>query len=108
VREVDPLSDLSETRRIFALDRSDRVQVAPNANIPLSTDIVAGARPLSVRTDVWGRRVLPDMSLSNGTLPLDDWGSEFGVRQTKTIGGASPHSVRIGYVLDAGSNRSAP
>jgi glycerophosphoryl diester phosphodiesterase len=100
--------DLSETRKIFELTRSERVQVAPNATIPLSTDIVAGARPLFVRTDVWGRRVLPDMSLSSGTLPLDDWGSEFGVRQTKTIGGASPHSVRIGYVLDAGSNRSAP
>jgi glycerophosphoryl diester phosphodiesterase len=100
--------DLSETRKIFDLTRSERVQVAPNATIPLSTDIVAGARPLFVRTDVWGRRVLPDMSLSNGTLALDDWGSEFGVRQTRTIGGTSPHSVRIGYVLDAGSNRSAP
>jgi hypothetical protein len=48
------------------------------------------------------------MSLSAGTAPLDDWGSEFGVRQAKTIGGTSPHSVRIGYVLDAGSNRLAP
>jgi len=38
------------------------------------------------------RRVLPDTSLSAGTLPLDDWGSEFGVRQTRTIGGTSPHA----------------
>lgn len=100
--------DLSETRGFFDLGRSDRISVAPNTNIPLANHVVAGARPLSIRTDVWGRRVLPDMSLSAGTLPLDDWGSEFGVRQTRTIGGTSPHSVRIGYVLDAGSNRAAP
>ncbi len=100
--------DLSETRKFFDLGRSDRISVAPNTTIPLANHVVAGARPLSIRTDVWGRRVLPDMSLSAGTLPLDDWGSEFGVRQTRTIGGTSPHAVRIGYVLDAGSNRAAP
>jgi hypothetical protein len=100
--------DLMETRRLFWVDRSDAVSVAPNANIPLSRDAVAGARPLFVRTDLTGRRVLPDMSLSHGTAPLDDWGTEFGVRQTRTIGGTSPHSVRIGYVLDAGSNRNVP
>jgi hypothetical protein len=100
--------DLMETRRLFWVERSDAVTVAPNQFIPLSNDVVAGARPLDVRTDFTGRRVLPDMSLSHGTAQLDGWSSTFNLRNSRTIGGTSPHSVRIAYYLDGGSNRVVP
>ncbi|MBW0252479.1 glycerophosphodiester phosphodiesterase family protein [Cellulomonas sp. PS-H5] len=100
--------DLMETRRLFWVERSDAVTVAPDQFIPLSRDVVAGARPLHVRTDFTGRRVLPDMSLSHGTAQLDGWSTDLNRRNSRTIGGTSPHAVRIAYFLDVGSNRRAP
>jgi hypothetical protein len=102
--------DLSESRRIVAVARNNAVSVAPGGSMPLSLQdsTVSGARPLFVRTDLTGRRVLPDMSLSHGTATLDGWGTNFGTRQSVLIGGTSPHAFRVGYLLDAGSNRQVP
>jgi len=102
--------DLSESRGIVGVARNNAVSVAPGGTMPLSLQgtTVSGARPLFVRTDLTGRRVLPDMSLSHGTLTLDGWGTNFGTRQSVLIGGTSPHAFRVGYLLDAGSSREVP
>jgi len=102
--------DMSESRGLVGIARGSAVSVAPGGALPLTIQgtFVSGARPLFVRTDLTGRRVLPDMSLSHGTATLDGWGTNFGTRQSVLIGGTSPHAFRVGYLLDAGSNRQVP